>query len=196
MCMMGVGNVFMYVSVQRYLHMYIFYKDVYVFEGRDMGFCVVCLGSCIWGQRKARFSQLNYTDLYEIDVGTCGLSRVVDSGVHVFGYSKYVSLLTFPPHHRGKAHYTFRKFCTVCPSLFFVWFIMLLDLTVSGYIEHVKVNRFVMFISWRILEGESIRIANKTPGFFPPCGLDLRSESFMFDIVPKITTKKKDKAHE
>ena len=45
-CMMGVGQGFIYVSVHMYLLKYI-YKDVGIYKGFKAIFFVVCSGTCI-----------------------------------------------------------------------------------------------------------------------------------------------------
>ena len=49
MCMMG----FIYVCVRKYIFVD-FYEDVELYDGRKVGFYVLCLGTCVRYQRKMR----------------------------------------------------------------------------------------------------------------------------------------------
>ena len=49
MCMMG----FIYVCVRKYIFVD-FYEDVELYDGRKVGFYVLCLGTCVRYQRQMR----------------------------------------------------------------------------------------------------------------------------------------------
>ena len=68
-------------------------------------------------------------------------------------------------------------------SMFIMWWYFI----VSGSMESVKSKNFVMLWPWWRIEADSNCAINKFSDIFPPWGLDLISESCMFDILSTIS---------
>ena len=82
----------------------------------------------------------------------------------------YVSSHTISRGNHGKSHYTLRKIHTVYTSLLFVLFTMLLPLMVSGSMEAVEANKFLMFRSWYRIEAGSYGVIDEITDNFSLMG--------------------------
>ena len=132
-----------------------------------------------------------YFRAYDIKRGTCLLwiiglywvewniyRNLVESGVRSSWDMKYVSLCKCLQRDYEKSHYILRKFHTVYTSLFFIWFIMLLNLSVSGFMETSETKKFVMFRAWWRVETDDNSMVNNIPETSPPMWFGVEISKF------------------
>ena len=89
--------------------------------------------------------------------------HVVESGVRSCWNMRYVYPSTLLPRNQDESNYTISYFCTVYTSLFSVWIIKRMNMTVIGSMKLVNENKFVMVGSWWRVEAGTNSEFNKTP---------------------------------
>ena len=89
--------------------------------------------------------------------------HVVESGVRSCWNMRYVYSLTLILRNQEESNYTISYFFTVYTSLFYVWIITRMNMTVIGSTKLVNENKFVMVGSWWRVEAGTNSEFNKTP---------------------------------
>ena len=107
------------------------------------------------------------------------LSHTADLCVRIRWNWKGVSLCAIFPRNLDEAHYTLWK-DRIVYSLFFVWFIILLCLILSGSMEPVEANKFVIFWSWWRIETDANFSVNNVPENFSSVGFGVNISQLKF----------------